>query len=171
MMRSRYLYNVMLPLWLLLVFPQLWGISLLLSFVVDILVLAAAMKYYAVGEIRRNARRSIFRVWISGLVADLIGLTLLWVGVMLPMIVAAESWWVTTVCEPLMMNPWASMPALLYMTVCIGVTAVAIYQFNSRWALCRVVEDEERRNRIARAMAVFTTPYLFYLPTTWFYAW
>lgn len=161
----------MLPLWLLLLFPQLWGISLLLSFVADVVVLSAAMKYYGVTNVRRNVAQSILKVWISGLAADLAGMLLLLAGVVLPMWATGygqtESWWVTEVCEPMMNNPLESLPAFLYMTLCVGVTMTAIYLLDSKWALHKLVADDRQRGSISRTMAVFTAPYLFYLPTAW----
>lgn len=160
------MYNVMLPLWLLLLFPRLWGVSLLLSWVADIAVLSAAMKYYAVPELCRNVGRCILKVWICGLAADLAGVLLLLAGVVAPLRWMCDtSWWVTGVCVPMMNNPLSALPAFLYMTLCVGVTMAAIYLLDSRWVLRGVVEDESVRRRIARVMAVFTAPYLFYLPT------
>ncbi len=165
----RCLYNVMLPLWLLLVMPQLWGVSLALSLVVDIVVLFVAMKYYALRDIRGNMRRCILKVWISGLVADFAGVLLAVGMTFLPMWLSNEgvngSWWVNEVAVPMLNRPTETLPGFLGILLCVGVSAALIYLLNYKWALRRLDADDRLRGRVAVAMTLFTTPYLFFLPT------
>ena len=41
--------------------------------------------------------------------------------------------------------------------------------FNSKWCLKKANLDAGQKKKVALSLAVFTAPYLFYLPTKWFF--
>ena len=71
------LYNVILPIWLLVIFPFTWIIILPLNFLIDTLVLKLTMKYLKIEKRKEIYKKTIFKTWIFGFLADFIGAALL----------------------------------------------------------------------------------------------
>jgi hypothetical protein len=74
------LYNVMMPIWLMLLFPTyLWLLILPVNFLIDSLVVAITTRVRRIEPTRRVWQASILQVWIFGFISDFIGagLTLL----------------------------------------------------------------------------------------------
>ena len=57
----------------------------------------------------------------------------------------------------------------LWTAACILISGICIYQLNFRLALKKAVPDTAIRKKLALSLAVFTAPYLFLLPTAWFF--
>ena len=67
-------------------------------------------------------------------------------------------------------NSKISMKISLVMNLInVSGNALLIYVFNDKIALRKLEVEEPIRKRVARNMAIFTAPYLFFLPTIWFY--
>ena len=58
--------------------------------------------------------------------------------------------------------------AFFWVTGCVLLTAFLIYRLNLGWCLKKADLDDGQKKKIALSLAVFTAPYLFYLPTVWF---
>ena len=74
------LYNVMMPIWLMLLYPTyLWLLILPVNFLIDSLVVAITAKVRRIEATRRVWQASILWVWIFGFISDFVGagLTLL----------------------------------------------------------------------------------------------
>ena len=162
-MKTTKLYNVMFPIWLLWLFPLTWIIILPGNFIIDLLVVVLTMKHLKVEEVKGRARAVIFRVWIMGFVADFIGC----VGMFFFNLVEVE--WITNeFIAALNYNPFHHIGAFLWTTFCVIVTGFIIYRFNYSWCLKKAQLADLERKKVALAMAIFTAPYMFYLPTEWF---
>ena len=165
-MKETRLYNVMFPIWILWLFPLTWIVVLPANFIIDLLVVVLAMKYWKMTDIKVKAKKVIFRVWIMGFVADIIGSLFMFVGNLIDL---GNDWIYDKIVAPLCTNPFESIWALLWATACTALTGFLIYQFNKSWCLKKADLTEEERKKVAMALAIFTAPYLFYLPTIWFY--
>ncbi|MDD6202367.1 MAG: hypothetical protein PUB13_05425 [Lachnospiraceae bacterium] len=80
-----------------------------------------------------------------------------------------QDWWYTNFTNPVSYNPFSSFFAFLWVTCCITLTAVLIYFFNDRWCLKKAGLEDGQRKAVALSLAAFTAPYLFYLPTEFFF--
>jgi len=78
-------------------------------------------------------------------------------------------WWYENLTNAVSYNPFESIWAVLYVAACVAISGLLIYVFNDKIALRKLGLDEPIRKRVARNMAIFTAPYLFFLPTMWFY--
>lgn len=68
------LYNVFFPIWMLLLFyPLCWIAVLPVNFVIDLLVIVLTLRALHVEDIKLKAKNSIWKVWIVGFIADIIG--------------------------------------------------------------------------------------------------
>ena len=78
-------------------------------------------------------------------------------------------WWYDNLTNAVMYNPFSTLPGFLWATMCVVITSVIIYFVNKKWCLKKLEISDNEKKKIALAMAVFTAPFLFYLPTAWFY--
>ena len=163
------LYNVMFPIWMLWIFPAAWLIVLPVNFGIDLLVVVLTMKAMQVTESKRNAKAVILRVWLMGFVADFIGTALMFLVNIPEFSGAFGEWWYDNLTNAVSFNPFSSVYAVLYATLCIAVSGVCIYWFNRKFCLKKADLDETQRHKLALSLAVFTAPYLFYFPSAWIY--
>ena len=163
------LRNVLFPIWMLWLFPLTWLVVLPVNFGIDLLVVVLALKTMRVAPVRETARRVILRVWLMGFVADFIGTALMFVVNLVDSPGAFGKWWYENLTNAVCFNPFESVYAVLYVTLCVAVSAGCIYWFNRKFCLKRAGLDARQTHRLALALAVFTAPYLFYFPSAWIY--
>lgn len=161
------LYNVIFPIWVLWIVPVTWIIVLPANFVIDLLVVVLTMKYLKIDDRKQRAKSVILRVWIMGFVADFIGTIAMIFSGFGPDL---NGWWYKNIEYPINYNnPFDNIFSFLWVTVCVIISAFFIYLFNHKWCLKKAGLDDIQRKKVALSLAVFTAPYLFYLPTIWFY--
>ncbi|MGN0156541.1 MAG: hypothetical protein ACI39N_04780 [Lachnospiraceae bacterium] len=165
------LYNIIFPIWLLWILPVTWVVVLPANFLIDLLVVVITMKFLDVSEIKTKIRGTIWKVWIMGFVADFIGTFAMFCVNLIDFKEGSkiQDWWYTHFANPVSYNPFSSFFAFLWVTCCITLTAVLIYFFNDRWCLKKAGLEDGQRKAVALSLAVFTAPYLFYLPTEFFF--
>ena len=140
------LYNVIFPVWMLLLFPQTWLLVLPGNFLVDSLVLLLAMIFLKMENKKQIYQSKILPVWLFGLLADMVGTAFLLLTILLGNN-AGDAWY------------WI-LPAVVLSAVCIFLL--------DYFVTFRKIETKERR-LLALAFAVFTAPYTFFIPTGWIY--
>ena len=165
------LYNVIFPIWLLWLIPITWLVVLPANFFIDLLVVVLTMKYLKVPDIKMNAKSVIFKVWIFGFIADFIGTASMVMSKLIDFNYKTQhgKWWYTNIANAVCYNPFESVFSVLWVTVCVIITAFLIYLFNYKFCLNKLNLLDEQKKKIALSLAIFTAPYLFYLPTAWFY--
>ena len=169
--RGTKLYNLILPLWLLWIFPQTWIVVLPANFIVDLLVSALALRFAGAREIAAVLKKSILRTWLCGFAADAAGSALM----AAPLIAegflpeAAQRRWSDALSYPVTMNPFISPAALLWTLGCISLSAFIIYGLNYKFCFRRAELTDAQRRRVSLALALFTAPWLFLLPAAWIY--
>ena len=170
MKKNEKLYNVIFPIWLLWLIPTTWIIVLPANFVIDLLVVVLTLKHLKVSDVRQHAKKVILRVWIMGFVADFIGTFAMLLSNLIDFENRAlRDWWYENITNAVSYNPFQSVFAFLWVTICILLTAFFIYLFNCKWCLKKAELEDGQRKKVALLLAVFTAPYLFYLPTQWFF--
>lgn len=165
------LYNVIFPIWMLWLFPQTWVVILPANFLIDLLVIVLTMRHLQIPDIKRKAGGMIFKTWLCGFAADFVG-NFLMIAIEFPEFdinTAFGRWWYDYVSGPAVFNPFSSIWAFLWVTICVIVTALCIYGLNKKICLAGTDLEEWQKKKLALSLAVFTAPYLFYLPTEWFY--
>ena len=165
------LYNVIFPIWLLWVIPTTWIIVLPANFVIDLLVVALTMKHLKIEDWKRNTKSVIFKVWIFGFIADFIGTAAMFMANVIDFNYETQlgKWWYNNITNAVSYNPFASFYSILWVTACVILTAFLIYLFNYKICLKKLNLHNEQKKKIALSLAVFTAPYLFYLPTALFF--
>ena len=172
------MYNLIFPVFMLL-WPPLWlmmpifgdlagglfvlGI-LLGNLAVDWLVTALAMRWQKIPNIKQKSLKALVPVWLSGFAADFVG------GLFLFAVVFIDNDWISQNIEiyfytSIYEGSWALAVTLL----AVALAGFCIYRFNMNWSLQQVDLTEQQRRRTALTLAVLTAPWLFLLPTDWFY--
>ena len=141
------LYNVLFPFWMLLLVPSLWLIVLPGNFVIDSLVLLAAMAIYKVADRKRWYKQYIVPIFCFGILADLIGSGYMLLMVVLNVSRMGDEWYLT-------------VPAIL-------IAAAAIFLLNYFVTFRR--EEKAIRLKMALTFAIVTAPYTFLIPSSWLY--
>lgn len=155
------LYNILLPIWLLWIFPQVWLVILPANLLLDCVVLLVAL-----AALRCTAKRVVlcrvwWRVWLNGFLADAAGVAWMVLG----MFAAARGgdWWEENL-TPITGDPFRTPLALVWTLAGVTIAGVCIY-FLDRRSLRRCPEVERRqRHGAALALAVLTAPWLFLVP-------
>ena len=71
-------------------------------------------------------------------------------------------WWYTNISSAVSYNPFESIYAVLWVSVCVIIAAFFIYLFNYKFCLKKSNLDNEQKKKLALSLAIFTAPYLFY---------
>ena len=142
MKRTVKLNNLLFPIWLLLLFPTVWLIVLPGNFIFDSIVLLIAMAALKITERREWYKKYILKIFIFGMLSDLIGSGLL-VGAMYMDLYDFD------------VELFLTIPALI-------ISAVMIFVFNY-FITFRDLEKPLRR-KMARIYAIATAPYTFAIP-------
>ena len=165
------LYNVIFPIWLLWLVPVTWIVVLPANFLIDLLVVVLTMKYLKIQDLKLNVRAVILRVWMFGFIADFIGTAAMFMANVIDFGYETElgKWWYDNITNAVSFNPFESIYSVLWVTGCVIITAFFIYLFSYKFSLKKSKLSNEQRKKLALSLAVFTAPYLFYLPTAWFF--
>lgn len=176
--RSVTMYNLIVPTFIIL-WPPVWfflaamdgllGGALLLvmllgNLAVDWLVTALAMRWQKVPQVKKQSLAVLVPVWLSGFAADFLGSLLLFV-----VMVIENDWIQENISNYFYNNIFEGSYALAVTLAVVAFVGLLIYRFNMNWSLRLADLTEQQRKRTALTLAVLTAPYLFLLPTCWFY--
>ena len=165
------LYNIIFPIWLLWLIPTTWIVVLPANFIIDLLLVVLTLKYLKVENIKPIAKSIIFKVWIFGFLADFIGTFLMLLSNIIDFDYNTPigEWWYNNITNAVSYNPFTSIYAILWVTVCVVITAILIYIFNYTLVLRKSSLEDSQKKKLALSLAIFTAPYTFFIPTAWFY--
>ena len=154
------LYNVLFPIWLLWLFPQVLLIVLPGNLAIDCLVLfcaLCAMKHTQKGAVLKQLW---WKFWLLGFAADLVGTAWMFLGWRLLELPGVDS----LVRYIDMIRPFTHPVAFAWTLAGVAIAGVCIYFFDKRaMKKCDLLSDREK-HIIALAMAIITAPWLFFLP-------
>ena len=142
------LYNVLFPLWMLLLFPQMWLIVLPGNFLIDSLVFLISMKVLDVQNKKEQYKNKILKIFGIGLLSDMVGAAFLFV-----MMMGFEL---------------GRMGDELYLTVpAMLISAILIFILN--YFVTFKSYEKKVRLKLALTFAIVTAPYTFLFPSSWLY--
>ena len=173
------LYNVIIPIWLLFMFPPVWPVILAGNFGIDSLVLYLGMRWLGLADKKAFYKKHILKIWGCGFLGDLPGVLLM----TLPMLLDGWLWnpalpreaqgaaylFASEKLGAVMMNPFANIWSFLWATFAVAVSALCLYWLNYKLCYRDSGLEEGQKTRLALLMALVTAPWTFYLPTQWFY--
>ncbi len=148
MRKETKLYNVLFPLWMLMLFPITWLIILPGNFIIDSIVLVVCMFALKVENKKSLYKSCILKIFLFGLLADAVGA--------LYMIIIMFCFEVGNMGDEL----YLTLPALI-------ISAALIFVFNYYVSFRK--HDKKLRFRTSLAFALVTAPYTFLYPSRWLY--
>lgn len=165
------LYNIIFPIWLLWLIPVTWIVVLPANFIIDLAVIIFTLKYLKVNNVKAIAKSIIFKVWVFGFVSDFVGTVLMFLANVIDFDynTSLGKWWYENISSAVSYDPYKSIFAVLWITLCVIITAFFIYIFNYNIVLRKSDLDTSQKKKLALSLAIFTAPYTFYIPTHWFY--
>ncbi len=168
--KSLTLYNMIFPIWLLWLLPPVSLLILPANFLWDMLILVLSMRALGITGALKKARSVIVRVWLCGFLADAVGaLAMVFMSFIQPTRASVwADWWYDKVMGPSVYNPLSNPYAFGYVGIFILLSAILIYICNIMFCLNKLTLEMQKKKKLALFLAVFTAPYLFYLPVEWF---
>ena len=142
------LYNVLVPFWMILLFPQLWAIVLPGNFIIDSVVFAVSMLCLRLENKKHWYKKCIIKIFGLGMLADIIG-SLYMLALML-------------------LFKIGNMGDELYLTLpALFISAVLIFVFDYFISFRQM--DKKSRLILSLIFAIFTAPYTYLIPSSWLY--
>lgn len=167
------LYNLLFPIWMLWIFPLTWLVILPGNFIIDSLVVLIALKLLKVQDIKKTYKKVILKVWGFGFLSDFIGTVFMLLALLLDNLWDSRSgfgkWWYEHITNAVSYNPFENIWAVLWVTMCVIMSSLFIYIFNYKISLRKLELETSVKKKIALALAIFTAPFLFYMPTEMFW--
>lgn len=161
-MKKARLYNVIFPVWMLFLFPQVWLIALPGNLLIDCLVVLLTLTALKHTQKKAVLKQVWWKIWLLGFAADFVGVAVLMPAMFLTSAVSKE---MRPLIEPVMYNCWKSPLAFLWTAGAVALAGVCIYFFD-KWAM-RSCEHLSARDRhiVALTLAIVTAPWMFFIPT------
>ena len=142
------LYNVLFPLWMVMLFPLAWLVVLPGNFVIDSIVLIIGMFLFKVSEKKQFYKKHILKIFAFGMVSDIVGAGfMLLCCVVLSLGRMGDEWYIT-------------VPAII-------ISAALIFIFN--YFITFKKEEKPLRLKMALLFTIVTAPYTFLVPSGWLY--
>ena len=168
--KSVKLYNILLPLWLLLFWPSyLWLILIPLNYLIDRVVLRWSLG--GMPEKGVFCRRHTWKICLAGFVSDLVGACILFGVFMCSAVIADDS-----PAKDLMdkieygvgVNPFSHIGGFLVVALAVAAAGGCIYLID-RKILLRAGLSVEQAKKSALRLALITAPYLYFFPSELLY--
>ena len=144
---SRKLYNVIVPLWMLILFPTTWVMVLPGNFLIDSLVLFIALKIMNTENKWSFYKKHILKIFVFGMISDFFGAGLLLLAAILE---------ISVTCDEL----YLTLPAML-------ISCAMIFALN--YFITFKKSDKREKLKLSLSFAIATAPYTFLIPVSWLY--
>ena len=162
------LYNVIFPIWLLVFFPSyLWLILIPVNYLIDRIVLR-----WSLGDMSDKnlfCRKNTWKICLAGFMGDFVGsIALFFASQLLSGLGGKRFSFLQMAGEGIMFDPFTNVLSFLIVAAGIALSAVCIYNLDKR-ILGKTEMEPEQVKRAAFRLALFTAPYLYLIPSRWFY--
>lgn len=158
------LYNVIFPIWLILVVPPVILITLPSNFIIDSIVLIIGFWILKLTNWFDNYKKSILKIWIIGFIVDVLGSILLLVTQFINSGTLYDK-----LVYPLMWNPFENIIAFLYVLIVTIICGALIFIINYKFSFKKTDLDDKSKKTISLLLGIVTAPYLFFFPTEYLY--
>lgn len=157
-MKKEKINNVIFPIYLIWIMPQVFWIIAILNFIIDSIVIIVTEKILKVNNILKNYKKCILKVWGFGFLADFIGAILL-IGIS-GILGSFDISFVYNIGY----NPFGNIYALMITFFTVAISGILIYVFNRKICFKKLDLTEKQKVVLSLVMAIFTAPYLFLMP-------
>ena len=151
------MYNIIMPIWLLVIFPVMWIPVLAGNFLIDSGLLLLFLKLRKHDNIKEKWKKSIVKVWLFGMLSDIVGGGI----IVLVAVIAGMINGSTRFSQAILGNIWRDPGAAAVCIACMLLSSLLIYLFDSKISFKKAISDERERKILALLFAVVTMPWLF----------
>ena len=161
-------YNILLPIWLLIFFPSwLWLLLIPANYLIDRIVLR-----WSLGDMPEKGlfcRNHNWKICLAGFASDYAGAILLFAlnQLMFGMNDDVNSF-ISKAADGLMLNPFSNVLSLVIVIAAIVLSTVCIYKLDKS-ILTKAGLDIDQAKKSAIRLAIITAPYVYLIPSEWFY--
>lgn len=150
-MESKKLYNLFLPILFLLSFPIYWILILPLNFLLAIISLSISIVFVKFSNKHKVFRANITKVWIFGLLTDLVGFLL---------IIASQK--ISSV--EVLYNPFQNSASVIYTIVVLLICAFINYYLDFKFAFKDIESKENNKKLACIIITLIMLPYSVLIP-------
>ena len=115
-------------------------------------------------------KKVILKVFLFGFFSDFVGAIFLFLMSTLVGMGGEESgffkWINNNIIDTIMRNPFSNIYSFILMTIAIMLAGLCIYYLNLKVSFKNVDMEEKDKKKLALYMAIFTAPYLFFVPSS-----
>lgn len=155
------LYNVLFPLWMLILFPQTWLYVIPANFIVDSAVLFLGAYFICREKKKYVFKKSILKVFVLGFLSDFVGSAFLLAGLFVGSLTGnafIEDIFVKT------SNGAQSVGGFFALAFAVLLSAVCIFFADYKIAFRKLEIEDSEKKKLALVLALATAPYTFFLP-------
>lgn len=161
MKKQTRVYNLLFPIWLIWLFPQVLVFVIPGNLLIDCAVLFLALLALKHPQKGAVIKKLWWKFWLLGFAADGVGVAWMFLGWLLA--IPFEDFWDDTL-RYIMHNPFGHPLAFLWTLAGVALAGVCIYFFDRRaMRSCGLLSEREKRVT-ALALAIVTAPWLFFIP-------
>lgn len=160
------LYNIIFPIWLLLLVPPIVLIVMPSNFIIDSIVLIIGLKLLKITNPFDKYKKAIIKVWIIGFIVDILGSLLL----LLTQFISSNEYLYEKLVYPLVWNPFESILALIYILIVVIICGFLIYLINYKFSFKKTDLKINEKRFVSILLGIITAPYLFFFPTSILYS-
>lgn len=156
-------YNVLFPVWMMIWFPSLlWLLLIPANYLIDHLVVwLSNRKMPGSGAF---CKKHVWKICLAGFAADFAGSFVLFIFATCTDFKSLEA-----ISDGIFRNPFSNAGSFVFVLAAVCISAIIIFRMD-KGILERAGLPVEEAKRIARNLAVFTAPYLFFVPSELFWA-
>ncbi len=168
--RPTTLYNIMLPIWLILFWPSfLWLILIPVNYLLDRIVLK-----WSLGELPEKGlfcRKHTWKICLAGFLSDFLGFLLLLVMFMLSAWFDSDTAFgafAEKIGYGVWFNPFSNIWGFLIVVASVLIAGALIFLLDKE-ILGEAGLDPEQAKKSALRLALITAPYLYFIPAYFLY--
>ena len=155
------LYNVLFPIWVLIFLPPILFLFLLGNGLLIFLLFTVFKKI--------EKKQNLKNVWIRLLLASSASYIFMVLLLLIPQLLGEHSFIYEHFAYPLSTNPWQDSFAIIYLIVSFLISLILFCLMIYYFILKNIDLTTKRKKLYTLLFAIFSAPYLFFLPSTWFY--
>ena len=161
-------YNILMPIWLLLFFPSwLWLLLVPANYLIDRIVLR-----WSLGDMPEKGqfcRSHNWKICLAGFASDFAGAFIMYlISIILVGWGGDGTSFFEKAGDAMMFNPFKNVLAVLIVAIAIAFSAGCIYKLDNR-ILVNAGLDVDQAKKSAIRLAIITAPYVYLIPSEWFY--
>lgn len=166
MVSNNKVYNIIFPIFMMLLFPPFWIVVIPINYLIDYIVVYLSMKYLQISDIKEKTKKVILKVWLFGFLSDIIGsMILLNTGNLSKILNIDSQYWYEYIYNNIAYSPTKNIYSFLIVSLSIFISGLFIYFFNYKLSLNNIDISPRDKKKLALLIAIFTSPYIFLINT------